>query len=208
MTLGNEDIREVLTERSTPLAEKRWPWIVSAASVILIGVLSATSGAQVPLLGLVDFGVHEFGHLLFAWAPWRVATFAGSGLQVAVPLALALYFALWRCELWAAAPLFAWAGASLRNVAVYVADAPYQRLELWGGDNVTHDWAQLLAGRAMQHAEQIAWLANACGWLLIAGGFILAVAPPVVMARERAQDTAEEARLETLPVRDPRGPIG
>jgi hypothetical protein len=47
-------------------------------------------------------------------------------LQVAASLALARHFGFARREWWAAAPLLAWAGASARNFAVYVADAPYQ----------------------------------------------------------------------------------
>ena len=109
----------------------------------------------------------------------------------------------------------AWAGTSARNVAVYIADAPYQQLELWGGDGVLHDWAQLLAGKPMQYAEQIAWAVNAMGWVLIAGGLVLvawaayaerrAVSAASVAAAKLA---ADEARHATLPVREPRGPIG
>ena len=191
-----------------PPAERRWPWVASAVAVLVIGVLSKTSGASVPLLSLVDFGIHEFGHLLFAWAPWRVTAFGGSFAQVAFPFALAAYFALRRHELWAAAPLLAWSGASLRSVAIYIADAPYQRLELWGGEGVLHDWAQLLQGKPMMHAEQIAWFADALGWVAIAAAFALALAPLVVRARTRAKEAADEARHDTLPVRDPHGPIG
>ena len=195
-----------------PPAVHTWRWVFSAMAVVALGWSSAVSGAQVPLLSGVDFGVHELGHLLTAWAPWVVTAAAGSVLQVAVPLGLAAYFGFARHEIWAAAPLMAWAGTSARNVAVYIADAPYQRLELWGGDGVLHDWAQLLAGRPMQHAEQIAWVVNAIGWLLIAGGLGLvawmAVAERLAAARFAAKRAADEARHATLPVREPRGPIG
>ena len=176
-----------------PATDLRWPWVVSAALVVLIGVLSARTDARVPFLWTIDFGIHEFGHLITGWAPWRITAFAGSFAQVAVPLALACYFAFKRQELWAAAPLLAWAGASLRNVAVYIADAPYQRLELWGGPDVLHDWAQLLQGRPMTYAGALAWFANMVGWLAIATALALALAPLVAqfqVQRERAADDA------------------
>jgi hypothetical protein len=189
-----------------------WRWVFSGIAVVVLGWSSAATGAQVPLLGGVDFGIHEFGHLVTAWAPWLVNAFAGSFLQVAAPLGLAAYFGLVRHEIWAAAPLIAWAGTSTRNVAVYIADAPYQRLELWGGDGVLHDWAQILAGTPMQHAEQIAWWTNVAGWALIAGGLVLVVWAAFSERRAAsafaAKRTADEARHATLPVREPRGPIG
>lgn len=161
-----------------------------------------------PFLAGVDLGIHELGHLVMAWAPWLVAAFAGSLFQVAVPLGLAAYFGLVRREAWAAGPLMAWAGASQRNVAVYIADAPYQRLELWGGDNVVHDWAQLLAGKPLRYAEQIAGLTDAAGWLLLASGLALVAWAAVSERRAAAAYAAREARKETLPVREVRGPLG
>lgn len=202
-------MRAFLGEKElVPAAERRWPWVVSAGAVVLIGVLSATTGARVPLLWLFDFGIHEFGHLITAWAPWTVTAFAGSFVQVAVPLGLAAYFAFGRHEMWAAAPLLAWAGASLRNVAAYIADAPYQRLELWGGDGVLHDWAQLLQGKPMMHAGTLAWLANAIGWLAIATALALALAPLAAQRQAGVKRVADAQREATLPVREPRGPIG
>ena len=212
MSFDDSDIRERLDEdeagRPNPATDKRWPWIVSSAVVVLIGVLSATSHALVPFLWMIDFGIHEFGHMVTAWAPWRVTAFAGSFFQVAVPLALAGYFALVRGEMWAAAPLLAWSGASLRNVAVYIADAPYQRLELWGGEGTLHDWAQLLQGRPMQSAGALAWFANTVGWLMIVLALVLALAPLVALLRARSRHAAAERAEATLPVREPHGPIG
>ena len=194
-------------EEPVPALDRRWPWVVSAGLVVLVGVLSATTGALVPFLWVLDFGVHEFGHLVTWWAPWRVTAFAGSFAQVAVPLALAIYFARRRHELWAAAPLLAWAGASLRNVAVYIADAPYQRLELWGGEGALHDWAQLLQGTPMRSAGALAWVANALGWLAIAAALAMALAPLVAQYRSAAKRAADERREATLPIREPRGPV-
>ncbi len=189
-----------------------WVWLLSAGCVAVIGVLSGASGGRIPFLSGVDLGIHEFGHLATFWAPWRVTASAGSVFQVAVPLALAAYFGFSRREWWAAAPLLAWAGASARNIAVYIADAPYQRLELWGGPGVLHDWAQLLAGTPMRLAGAIAWTVNAAGWVAIAAALGVALWPPVATLVRwllgRREERRFQARKSSLPVREPHGPIG
>jgi hypothetical protein len=180
--------------------------------VCVVSILSGTSGAGVPFLWGVDLGIHELGHLVTVWAPWRVTAVAGSVFQIAVPLALAGYFGFTRREWWAAAPLLAWAGASARNVAVYIADAPYQRLELWGGPGVLHDWAQILAGQPMRFAGAIAWTVNAAGWAAIAAALVVALWPPLEAVGSRLHRASDairfEKRKESLPVREPHGPQG
>lgn len=103
-----------------------------------IGVLQAD---RVPILSLVDLGFHELGHLLATPFSDLTTARAGSVLQVAVPVALAVYFLVAQGD-WAGTGLcLVWAGTSARNVAVYIADAPYQSLPLIGGE---HDWAYIL----------------------------------------------------------------
>jgi len=218
-TLAETALAELAREETAAPAVHTWRWVFSGAAVAAFGAASATTHASVPFASFIDFGVHEFGHLVFAWAPWMVTAAAGSIFQVVVPLGFAAYFAFARKEYWAAAPLMAWAGNSARNVAVYIADAPYQYLDLWGGEGTLHDWAQLLQGRPMQSAEEIAWAVNALGWALIAGG--LALVAWAAWAERRAVRDAEEAaahaaaheaeleaRRATLPVREKHGPIG
>ena len=206
------DILEPQLEAAVPREPEAWWWFGSAGAVVLIGVLSARSGARIPLLWGVDFGIHEFGHLVTFWAPWPLTAAAGSFFQVAFPLGLAAYFLFGRHEPWAAAPLLAWAGASARNVAVYIADAPFQRLELWGAPGVRHDWATLLAGPALRYAGALAGTVEFVGWLMIAAALVLVTVRPARAwsVRLRAERTAAEdlARHATLPVREPHGPIG
>jgi hypothetical protein len=44
---------------------------------------------RVPLLGLVDLGFHELGHLLTYWLPQVITAMMGSAFQIAVPLGIA-----------------------------------------------------------------------------------------------------------------------
>ena len=99
----------------------------------------------VPILSYFDLGVHEFGHLLTFWAPELIVWPAGSVLQVAAPLALAVYF--WhRRDRFAVILMIAWAAESLHNVSVYIADAQRMVLTLFGddGSGAGHDWHNIL----------------------------------------------------------------
>jgi hypothetical protein len=184
----------------------------TAAAVIALAWLSVANHALVPFLSGVDLGIHEFGHMVMFLGPWVLTALAGSLFQVAVPLALGGYFLFARRQPVAAALCVAWAASSARNVAVYIGDAPYQRLELWGGDGVLHDWAQILAGRPMQYAGALATGVEVMAWMLFAAALALAVAPVVAgvlsATRARAEARAFEARRTSLQVREPHGPIG
>lgn len=141
----------------------------------VIGFFPFVRGTRVPILGLVDFGIHELGHLLFVWAGRTVHFLAGSAAQVLVPAGLAIAFWWWG-NLPAVAVMTAWTGASLWDVSVYVADAPYQYLELWGGGR--HDWATLLGGwGAVDAADEIARSLSALGGLLVVAAMVLCAVP-------------------------------
>jgi hypothetical protein len=99
---------------------------------------------RIPLLAFVNLGFHELGHLVCYLVPvvgTVVTASAGSVMQCAVPLGLAVYFVGWRRDRLAGAACLAWAAANFQEVAVYVADAPYEQLQLIGGE---HDWATVL----------------------------------------------------------------
>lgn len=186
--------------------------VASATAVVVLALLSVANRALVPFLWGVDLGIHEFGHMVTFWAPWRITAAAGSFFQVTVPFALGAYFLLARRRPLSAAVCLAWAGTSARNVAVYIADAPYQRLSLWGGDGALHDWAQQLAGPAMQQAGALAGVVEASAWMLFAVALGLAAAPVVLGVRgalvARARETELATLRATLPVREPHPPIG
>jgi hypothetical protein len=123
------------------------------------------------MLSLVDLGFHELGHLVTYPLPAMVTAAMGSVAQIAVPLGLSTYFWLRRHELPQAAVCMAWAGTSTRGVARYVADAPYERLELIGGD---HDWAFFF--NELNHLEWSAGTATfvtVCGAVMLIGALML-----------------------------------
>jgi hypothetical protein len=130
--------------------------VQAGAGTLLCGVMgwfAFVRGRNVPLLGLVDLGFHELGHMLTMWAP-RLLYFAmGSINQVAVPLGLAAYFLWLRRDGVGSGLCLAWAGTSAQNVSVYIADAPYQRLPLIGG---MHDWAYILGPEQL---NKMSWAA-------------------------------------------------
>lgn len=122
--------------------------------------------SPVPLLSLVDLGFHELGHLVAAPLPDLATALAGSMSQIGVPAALAVYFLLRQRDLLAVGLCLVWAATSARNVAIYVADAPYEALPLFGGQ---HDWAYILAGN-LGAAPAVAATVTILAWALALGG--------------------------------------
>jgi hypothetical protein len=118
-----------------------WQWVVAALITVLLAVMTYAGHGWVQILSSFDLGVHEFGHMVFMWAPTLWVQFAGSFMQVAAPLALGGYF-LYRRDRFAVILMVAWAAESLNNVSVYMGDAQRMELPLFGddGSGAGHDW--------------------------------------------------------------------
>lgn len=146
-----------------------WRYVAGVIGCLAIGASPFVLGKRVPLLGLVDLGFHELGHLITYPLPDIATAMAGSAMQVAVPLGLAAYFLLReQRDLLATGLCLAWAGTSAADVAVYVADAPYEALPLIGGH---HDWAFILGQLdALETAATIAAWVRGWGALLVLSG--------------------------------------
>ena len=112
---------------------------------------------RIPILTYVNLGIHEAGHFLTYSLPEMTMMMMGSIAQVAVPLCLGAYFLLLRSDWLGAALCLAWASTSATEVSLYVADAPYQELELIGG---RHDWAFILGPEGYDAIDRAAWLAQ------------------------------------------------
>jgi hypothetical protein len=132
---------------------------------------------RVPLVGLADLGFHELGHLICYVLPVGdlPTAAAGSALQILVPLGSAAYFGAWRRDPFGLAAGLAWAAANCADVAVYVTDAPYEQLELIGGE---HDWAYILGPEQLDRIEWASGLATA---LRLGGIVLLLVAVGIVI---------------------------
>jgi hypothetical protein len=154
---------------------------------VLLGWIAFVRGTSIPLLSLVDLGFHELGHLLTYPFPDMITAAAGSVAQVAVPLGLAVYFAWIRTDRIATSVCLTWAATAARDVSVYVRDAPYQRLELIGGE---HDWAFLLAAH-LDRAERYGLVVQSFGVVLLLAAFVLALAVPFVEERRHHPHRAD-----------------
>ncbi len=129
--------------------------------------------------------VHEAGHVLVPFGRFA-SIFAGTGLQVALPLAFVARFGLARQPFGMALMLF-WTAFALADGALYVADARDLRLPLLTVDPSTHDWANLLRDlRLLAQDDLLAGLLRAQAWIAWAAG-----CAAVVFAARRPADAAE-----------------
>ena len=99
----------------------------------------------------------------------------------------------------------AWAATSALDASRYIADAPYERLQLIGGD---HDWAFFFSADGIDAMERAAGTASAVaglGWLLYAAAFGAALWPVAAMLLPRRTTAAGEA--PRVPVRGTGRPI-
>lgn len=175
-----------------------WRFVAGVAGCLVLAWFSVLRDVRVPLLGLVDLGFHELGHLVTYPFPDVVTASMGSITQVAVPLGLAAYFAVLRGDLVGGGVCLAWAGTAARDAAVYVADAPYERLELIGGE---HDWAFVLGPEHLDvlgAAETIGAVIRVGGTVLVVCG-IACCAWGIVRAIPRGRRLARPAPRTSLP---------
>lgn len=174
--------------------------MAAVAACAVMGWFAFVAGARVPLLAHFNLGMHELGHMLAMPLPTMVMFIMGSVAQVAVPLGLASYFLL-RHDRAAGAFTLGWAGISTWEVSVYIADAPYERLQLIGG---RHDWAYLL-GRdgwdALTAAGTIAAWVKGLGMLLVVAGVVVAMRG--ALEAQRNEIRPRSVRRSTWPA----GPI-
>ncbi|HEX6331057.1 MAG TPA: hypothetical protein VF129_07190 [Actinomycetota bacterium] len=175
---------------------KWWRVVAGIGGCLVLAWFSIVRDVRVPLLGLVDLGFHELGHLLTYPLPdvWTAAM--GSVTQVSVPLGLAAYFVAVRRDLMGGAVCLAWAGTSARDAAVYIADAPFERRELIGGE---HDWAFVLGSEHLDALDAAGTVAS----VVRVGGTLLAVAAVGslvgVLVRDYVRERASRTPAVSLP---------
>lgn len=157
--------------RPLPTNHRQLARLVVTLGLGMYGVVRLRNPEHWDLLDDVNLALHEAGHVFFQPLGDTVVVLGGSLLQVIVPLAFVLYFLRQR-ETFSASVVAAWLGASLANVALYIADARAQELPLLGGENVIHDWWYLLTEWDMLPQDHAI-----AGWVRLASTvtFLLAV---------------------------------
>ena len=167
-----------------------WQLLAGAASCCLLGWYAFARGTNVPVLGLVDLGFHELGHLLTYVFPDVVTAMMGSITQVAVPWGLAAYFFVMRGDFFGGSFCLAWAGTSAQNASVYIADAPWESLPLIGG---SHDWAFVLGPEGfdvLDRAADIAAVVKGAGLVMLLTALTICVAGLVLAGSRAGGDVA------------------
>ncbi len=175
-----------------------WRYVAGALVIALLGLRYYADDAPIAPLQMVELGIHESSHWALIWAPRILYFMAGTIGQIGVPLAVGAYLVYRMRDPLGGAAGLAWAGLSCHGAAVYIADAPYERLELVGGN--THDWAWLLgpeAFDAIDAAGPLAQTVRTAGILMVVGAVGWCAAMPVLTYRRG-----------TLPVRPGAAPLG
>lgn len=135
----------------------------------------ATTYIDFHFIDTINLIFHEAGHTIFFFAGMFIKIAAGSGLQVALPLCIALYFFAQR-QLLSGSLCLLWVGQNILNVSAYAADAINMQMDLLGGDNVVHDWNYLLSTSGLlSHTASIAGAIYSLGILLLIAGTTLSL---------------------------------
>ena len=161
-------------------------WFAGLALIAAMWVVAFANDDKVPGLEYVNLGLHEFGHMLTYASSDLTKALAGSIAQVAIPAAIALYWFFRRGDWVVAGVCLMWAATSSLEVALYVADAPTEKLDLIAGD---HDWAFILGPDgygAMDQAKQLAGTIREWAGVAAVVGFIVCLAAPL-RGRRRPQ---------------------
>jgi hypothetical protein len=185
-----------------PVRSSRSParCLAGAAAIAAMWWVAFENGDRIPILTYVNLGFHEFGHFLTYAFSDLVTALMGSIAQVAVPLALAVYFFLFRDDWLAAGLCLAWGATSAVEVAIYVADAPFEELQLIGG---SHDWAFILGPDGYDAIDRAGPLADTIRDVASVGiltGLALCLAGPFRgAARRRDQEEPAAAASRVTP---------
>src|SRR5262249_47111 len=138
--------------------------LTALTAPVLSHGLALASGVILNFLHLVDLVFHEAGHVIFGFFGRFIAVLGGSLNQVLIPVVCTAVFVR-RKQLGSAAVTLFWAGQSLVDVAVYVADGRAMALPLLA-EGLIHDWNFILGtlGR-LNAAESLGRLTFALGAL-------------------------------------------
>ncbi len=99
---------------------------------------------------------HEAGHVIFMFFGEYIHIIGGTLMQILVPIVLSYYF-YYNKDHFSASLLLFWVGQNFINISIYAGDAVAMELPLLGGDNVGHDWNNLLSSlNLLNYTDQVA----------------------------------------------------
>ena len=140
--------------------------IVVICIMIFIGVPYIFKNQYFGFIDYVNLGFHEAGHFILGILGNQFIHVIGGTLgQLFVPGAFAVYF-FFKKDYRASLFCTFWISQNLINISIYMADAPYQRLPLLGGDGTIHDWVYICGElRCLHIIETLARVVKVTGVL-------------------------------------------
>ena len=153
----------------------RASWIPRLPLLLLLGWWALNYARDVtyrPIIAGLNFGIHEFGHVLFGPLGMFLAIAGGTITQCLAPVIAGVMFLRQR-DYFAVAFAIGWLATNCFDVAVYLADATAQVLPLLGlgsGEPI-HDWNWLLRRSGLLGSE-----ATLATLLRVVGGTLFALA--------------------------------
>lgn len=103
--------------------------------------------AYTSVLGGLNLGIHELGHMVFSFSGQFLGVLGGTILQLLAPVFGGINFYRQK-DFFSIALCFGWLSTNLFNVSMYVSDARSMALPLvavFGNENTLHDWNYLLS---------------------------------------------------------------
>lgn len=133
-----------------------WRWGFHVAVLALAAWLAVPYFTRPAHYGVLDYAIlpfHEAGHyFLMPFAPQFLVVAGGTLAQLGLPLGFAIYFLWRRKEPFAACVSGFWMCACMQNMAIYMKDARFLLLPLFGADPLDgHDWNYLFGKLHLLH---------------------------------------------------------
>ncbi len=140
-------VRQVFMEPARRWARGRIPWIRLPLLLWFAWVLfqHLINPDYQSILDPLNLGIHEFGHLVFSIGGEFLGFLGGTLMQLIAP-AYGIYNFFRQEDYFSITLCFGWLSTNLFDIAVYVADARAQALQLvtpFGGHPI-HDWHYIL----------------------------------------------------------------
>lgn len=131
-------------------------WWFHLAVFLLAAFMAVPYFTRPSHYGVLEYAIlpfHEAGHyFLMPFAPEFLVVLGGSLVQIGLPLGFALYFLLQRREPFSALVAAFWLCASTQAMAIYMKDARFLLLPLFGADPTDgHDWNYLFGKMGLLH---------------------------------------------------------